>query len=167
MSRAHIQVMRKRSPTQYRPAVALAMAVVMLLASLPANLAQAAMVTTDQVIEDSMVADERARVMDFMARQDVRQELQALGVDPDEATRRTANLSDQEIRQIAGRLDQLPAGQDAGAVLALVLGLGILFLIGYWFVSVISTTARNITIILKEIFEREPAAEPSPSDSQT
>ena len=70
----------------------------MLLASLPANLAQAAMVTTDQVIEDSTAADDRARVMDFMARKDVRQELQALGVDADEATQRAANLSDQEIR---------------------------------------------------------------------
>ncbi len=89
--------MRKKSSPQYRPAVALAMAVAMLLAWLPANLAQAAMVTTDQVIEDSKAADDRARVMDFMARKDVRQELRALGVDPDEATWRAANLPYQEI----------------------------------------------------------------------
>ena len=88
MSRAHIQVMRKKSPPRYRPALAMVMAIVMLLASLPVNLAQAAMVTTDQVIEDSTAAHERARVMDFMAREDVRQELQALGVDPDEASQR-------------------------------------------------------------------------------
>ncbi len=108
--------MRKISPPQYRPAVAMVMAIVMLLASLPMNLAQAAMVTTDQVIEDSTAADDRARVMDFMAREDVRQELQALGVDPDEAARRATTLSDDEIRQIAGRLDELPAGQEEGVI---------------------------------------------------
>ncbi|MEE8535905.1 MAG: PA2779 family protein [Kiloniellales bacterium] len=161
------KVMRARSLPSYRPAVAWAMAVVMVLASLPVNLAQAAMVTTDQVIEDSTAADDRARVMDFMAREDVRQELQALGVDPDEASRRTASLSDEEIRQIAGRLDELPAGQSGAEVLALVLVLGILFLIGYWFVSAVSTTARYIKLILKEIFELESAVKPSSSESQT
>ncbi len=133
--------MRKRSPP-YRSAVALAMAFVMLLASLPVNLAQAAMVTTDQVIEDSTVADDRARVMDFMAREDVRRELETLGIDPDEAARRTASLSDEEIRQIAGRLDQLPAGQDwntgvlVGVVLADIFVIIILVAIiyGVWWV---------------------------------
>ncbi len=121
--------MRKISPPQYRPAVAMVMAIVMLLASLPMNLAQAAMVTTDQVIEDSTAADDRARVMDFMAREDVRQELKALGVDPDEASRRAVTLSDEEIWQIAGRLDELPAGQDwntgilAGVVLLYILAI--------------------------------------------
>ncbi len=103
--------MRKKPPPQYRPAVALVMAMVMLLTSLPVNLAEAARVTTDQVVEGPTAADDRARVMDFMARQDVRRELETLGIDPDEAARRTAALSDDEIRQIAGRLDELPAGQ--------------------------------------------------------
>ncbi len=34
-----------------------------------------------------------------------------LGVDPAEATARVAGLSDAEIRKIAGRIDQLSAGQ--------------------------------------------------------
>ncbi len=62
--------------------------------------------------------------MDFMAREDVRQELATLGVDPNEAARRTASLSDDEIRQIAGRLDELPAGQDWNT--GLVTGVGFL-----------------------------------------
>ncbi len=103
--------MRKKSPPQYRPTVAMVMAIVMLLGSLPVNLAEAAMVTTDQMIDDTTAPDDRARVMNFMAREDVRREFETLGIDPDEAARRTAALSDDEIRQIAGRLDELPAGQ--------------------------------------------------------
>ena len=34
-----------------------------------------------------------------------------LGVDPEEAARRIASLSDEEVQQIAGRLDELPAGE--------------------------------------------------------
>lgn len=105
--------MRTRCVPPYRSIIALTMAVVMLMASLPVNLAHAAMVTTDQVIEQSTSADDRARVMDFMAREGVRRELGTLGIDPDEAARRVASLSNEEIRRIAGRLDDLPAGQDA------------------------------------------------------
>ncbi len=102
-------------------ALAVGMAFVMLMTSLPLNFAQAAMVTTDQVIAQSAVADDRARVMRFMAREDVRQQLQALGIDPDEAARRTESLSDDEIQQIAERMDELPAGQSAIGVVVLII----------------------------------------------
>jgi len=102
-------------------AIAVCMAIVMLMTSLPFNFAQAAMVTTDQVVAQAEVAGERARVMRFMAREDVRQQLQALGIDPDEATQRTESLSDDEIQQIAQKLDELPAGQSAIGVLIIII----------------------------------------------
>ncbi len=73
--------------------------------------------------------------MDFMLREDVQQQLTTLGVDPEEAARRVASLSDEEIRQIAGRLDELPAGQDgfsavAGVILIIFLVLLITDLLG-------------------------------------
>ena len=71
------------------------------------------MVTTDQVIEQSAPSDDRALVRDFLMREDVRQQLTQLGVDPEEAARRIASLSDEEVPQIAGRLDELPAGEGA------------------------------------------------------
>jgi len=111
--------MRKKPSPQYRPAVALVMAIVTLLTSLPVNLAEAASLTTDQVIGGPTAVDDRARVMDFMARQDVRRDLETLGIDPDEAARRTAALSDDEVRQVAGRLDELPAGQGWNTGLAI------------------------------------------------
>lgn len=101
-------------------AIAVCMAIVMLMTSLPYNYAQAAMVSTDQVVAQSEVAGDRARVMQFMAREDVRQQLQALGIDPDEAARRTESLSDEEIQQIADKMDELPAGQSVIGVLFFV-----------------------------------------------
>jgi len=95
-------------------AMAVCMAIVMLMTSLPFNFARAAMVTTDQVVAQAEVDSDRARVIRFMAREDVRQQLEALGIDPDEATRRTESLSDDEIQQIAERMDELPAGRCAG-----------------------------------------------------
>ncbi len=97
--------------------IALAMAFVMLAASMPISLARAAIVPTDQVIEQQAFAGDRDRVMEFLAREDVRRQLEALGIDPDEAAQRAAGMSDDEIRQVAGRLDELPAGQSAVGVL--------------------------------------------------
>ena len=85
------------------------------------------MIPTDRVVERGAVEADRARIADFLARDDVRAQLIGLGVDPAMAVSRAAGLSDTEIRDIAGRLDQLPAGQDfLGAVLGTAL---IIFLI--------------------------------------
>ena len=103
------------------------MTAVMVVCAVPVNVAQAAMVSTDQVFERQSVADQRGRIIDLLRRADVRQQVAALGVDWDEATQRIAALSDDEIARIAGRLDELPAGQDAvGAVVGAAL---IIFLV--------------------------------------
>jgi hypothetical protein len=107
-------------------AVAAAMALLMAMTSMPIGVAQAEMVTTDQVIEQVNPPEDRTRVMDFMLREDVQQQLTTLGVDPEEAARRVASLSDEEIQQIAGRLDELPAGEGLGAIVGLIL---IIFLV--------------------------------------
>ena len=117
--------------------VALTMALVILATSLPVDLARAAMVTTDQVVEHSVLAAERIRVMDFMAREDVHQQLRALGIEPDEALARAASLSDAEIQEIAGHLDQLPAGEGAIGIL-----LGVLLII---FIVLIITDLLGLT----------------------
>lgn len=104
------------------------MAAVVLFMSLPLDAARAGMVATESVIEESAEQDARARVLDFMAREDVRRQIEELGVDPDEATRRVQGLSDAEIAQIAGQLDQDPAGQD-GAIAAIVGAAVLIFLV--------------------------------------
>ncbi len=107
--------------------IAGSMAVTMLMTAMPINIARADMVTTDQVIEELSVADARTRVMSFVLREDVGQQLTMLGVEPEEAARRVASLSDDEIEEIAGRLDELPAGQ--GAIGAVVGAIVLIFLV--------------------------------------
>ena len=76
--------------------------------------AQAAMVTTGEVIADNAsAATDRDRLNTLMQREDVRQELQLQGIDPDEAAARVAALSDAEVARITAQLDELPAGQSA------------------------------------------------------
>jgi UPF0716 family protein affecting phage T7 exclusion len=103
-------------------AIALTMTLVLLIGSLPLGVAQAALITTDQVIGNQVIGDaahqERRKVGAFLQRQDVRDQMIALGVDPEEAQTRVASLSDREIHQIAGQIDRLPAGQ--GVLVALI-----------------------------------------------
>ena len=103
------------------------MIAVMFCISGPIGAAHAALITTDQVIGEQSAGDDRARVLDFLSRQDVREQLEAMGVDADEALARTETLSDVEIQQIAGRLDELPAGE--GAVGAIVGAIVLIFLV--------------------------------------
>ena len=107
--------------------IAMSLAVSMVIASGPLTLAHATMISTDQIIEESSTVEDRARVMEFLTREEVRQELEALGVNPDEAMQRATTLSDREIRQIAGQLEKLPAGQ--GAVGAVVGAIVLIFLV--------------------------------------
>ena len=119
---------------QLRRGVALLLAVVMLAISMPLGTARAAVLTTDEVLAESGATD-RERVLAFLDRADVRQQIVALGVDPAEAAARVAALSDAQVREIAGQLDQLPAGQSAvgvvvGAVLIIFLVLLVTDLLG-------------------------------------
>lgn len=57
---------------------------------------------------------QRERVDAFMARDDVRKQFEALGVDSAVAAQRVAGLTDAELQAISDRIAALPAG--AGAV---------------------------------------------------
>lgn len=111
--------------------IAMTTAVAMALPTIaPVGVAHAALVPTEEVIAQSSAAADRAAVLDFMARDDVRRQMQALGVDPDEAAARVAALSDGEVQRIAGRLGELPAGQDGvGTVLGVALVVFLVLLI--------------------------------------
>jgi hypothetical protein len=110
-----------------RRGVALVLAVVMLVVSMPLGAARAALVTTDQVLAESDGATARERVLAFLDRADVREQMVALGVDPAEAAARVGALSDAQVREIVGQLDQQPAGQ--GAIAAVVGAIVLIFLV--------------------------------------
>jgi len=98
-------------------ALALPMAVVMFLNVGPLPVARAAMVSTEQVISEDAATEDRERVMNFLGREDVRHEMEALGIDPEEAAARAKALSDEEIAQITNKLDETAVGQDAVAAI--------------------------------------------------
>lgn len=98
-----------------------ACALAFLLALPAAPSARAELVTTDRVMEYSGPAEARDAVRGFLLRQDVQAQMEALGVDPEEARARVSALSDEELAAIAGHLDALPAGQDVSTNLLLLL----------------------------------------------
>jgi len=92
---------------------ALVMAAVVLLLSIPSGMARAGLVATEQVVAERTAHEDRARVLNFLQREDVRKHLTRFGVKPDEAAARVDALSDAEVRQVAGQVDRVPAGQNA------------------------------------------------------
>lgn len=95
--------------------------------TIPLPAAQAALVTTQDVVADGSAAQDLEKVRTFLSRDDVQRELQALGVDPEEAKQRVASLSDEELSRIAGHIGDDPAGQ--GAVEAIVGAALLIFII--------------------------------------
>lgn len=104
------------------------LAVSLVAAMLPVGTARAGLVGTDQVIRSVAVQEDRDRVHAFLARADLRSSLELLGVDPAEAAVRVDNLTDEEVVRIAAEIDELPAGQDAGAVAVAVVAIVLLVL---------------------------------------
>ncbi len=101
-----------------RSTIVYLIAAAMLTVSMPIGSAKAGMISTERVIDLASADQARERVMDFLGRDDIRRQMEAMGVDTSEAAARIESLSDAEVAQIAGQIDQLPAGQDAaGAII--------------------------------------------------
>ena len=77
---------------------------------LPFQTVQAGMIGTDQVISGATAQVDRANVLNLMARSDVGNQLQLLGLDPQTAKDRVAAMTDQEVSSLANKIDSLPAG---------------------------------------------------------
>ncbi|MDH5534984.1 MAG: PA2779 family protein [Betaproteobacteria bacterium] len=75
--------------------------------------ASAGIVPTDQVAASA----EHDRVKSFLDRADVRAQLEAFGVDANTARERVDALTADEAKNLASRIDQLPAGGDVIGVL--------------------------------------------------
>ena len=70
--------------------------------------ASAEIVTTDRI----QIAGDRDKVKDFFDRAEVRARMESMGVDRAAARARVDALTDEEVQNIAGRIDTLPAGGD-------------------------------------------------------
>lgn len=95
----------------YKRFLASTLIVSTLAMGLPAT-AQAGIVSTQDVLSTGAATANRAQVNTFMARADVRKGLLDQGIDVEAAQSRVNALSDAEVAELAGRVDQAPAGGD-------------------------------------------------------
>ena len=77
---------------------------------------QAAMVATDKALGSV----EREHVNQYLARTDVQARLSQYGVNARDVQARIAAMNDDEVAQLAGKIDSLPAGGDILGVIVLV-----------------------------------------------
>jgi len=111
-------------PLRLRRAIALMISLLLLSTSI--TTAQAAMLTNQQLFAQSELQEQRQQLRDSLARDEIRQQLEQLGVDQTQLDQRIDHLTLSEIQQLNGQMEQLPAG--AGVVSLLVL-LFIIFII--------------------------------------
>jgi len=96
--------------------------VALLALHLPMRGANAALLGTETAIDQTQTVQNRERVETFMARADVQTQLEKMGIKADDATSRVAAMTDDEINQVAGKLDTLPAGGvEVWAILLIIL----------------------------------------------
>ena len=98
--------------------------------------ARAALVPTAQAVSAIDTEQTRSQLHVLIDRADVQAQLEVWGVDPQEARARVDTLSDQELKNLSARMDQMPAGEGAigiivGAALVVILVLIITDIMGY------------------------------------
>jgi hypothetical protein len=125
--------------SRYRLAKSVAIVFSAIALSFMQTFARADVIGAEQFID---VVDRRAtleRINVVLARSEVRQELERLGVDPDDATARVAALNDQELVLLAENLEELPAGGD------------LLAIVGITFIVILILELVGVTDIFKKI----------------
>ncbi len=87
----------------------------------PVYQVRAERIATDQALSGASVESERAELIAWLEREEMRTQLEALGVDYTEAQSRVRSLSDAEVHQVYDRLAQTPAGADfVGLVVGII-----------------------------------------------
>ncbi|MEL6838620.1 MAG: PA2779 family protein [Pseudomonadota bacterium] len=95
-----------------KKSAAIALSAQLVLATQAVTLAQAEMLGTDAAINKYVAMADRDMLMGELQRNEVRDQIVELGVDPAEVEQRLAALSDDEIRTILTQMDNDSAGAD-------------------------------------------------------
>ncbi len=99
--------------------------------------AHAVMVSTAEILKQKQQDLTRERLHMLLYRSEVRKHLEGWGVNPEEAKARIDSLTDQEIAEIAARIDQLPAGGDG---LGVIVGAAVLIFLVLLVTDVLGVT---------------------------
>ena len=87
----------------------------------------AGMIGTDRAAGIASAQD-RAQIDAVLARAEVSDQLQMMGIDPKAVQARVAVLTDDEARDLAGKLHSVPAGASGGWAVAIL----VLVIMGFW-----------------------------------
>jgi hypothetical protein len=82
--------------------------------------ANAEIIGTLQAVEAHSRAADLATVNAALAREQVRAQFESMGVDPSQVDARVASLTDGELHTLAGKMNDMPAGSGALAVIGIV-----------------------------------------------
>jgi hypothetical protein len=116
--------------------ISLFMATIMLVIATPYQPLLAAMVPTEATLDKTITQDARNHLKTLISRNDIKDALISQGIDPDEAKARIDSFSDSDVIEVAGKIEQLPAGGGAfgtliGAALIAFLVLLLTDILGY------------------------------------
>lgn len=98
----------------------IAMSVLLSLMSIFMLPVQAAMLNTQQLVEQQSMDSERVTLNAMMQRADVQAQMIEMGVTPADVQQRMAALTDAEVAQLDHQMGQIPAGADALGILLLI-----------------------------------------------
>ena len=87
--------------------------------SLP-SISYAGIIGTQTLIENQQTNDSQARVEEFIARENVQEQIIALGADPAEVQERIAALTAGELRLLEQEINNMPAGSGVLVVIGIV-----------------------------------------------
>jgi len=96
------------------------MMALMLLVSIQVPMARAAMVPTDALIQSDQTSYSQSELMQAVNSQELRGQLEQMGVDPEQLGERIASLTPAEIAELNDHLQQQPAGSNVLGVLLVI-----------------------------------------------
>ena len=99
----------------------MSVAVLSVALALSPLVAQAEMVNTTNMLAAESRQAQIVQIENYLARDEVRSQLEQMGVDATQASDRVAALTDSQLQQLAVNIETMPAGSDALGVLVTVL----------------------------------------------
>lgn len=100
--------------------IALLTAISLFSSTLGGVVAHASMVGTATAINMEQRAQYASDIRTWLTQDEVRNQLIAMGVDPDDASERVAGMTGEELRTLHERIENLPAGAGLVAVIGVV-----------------------------------------------
>jgi len=92
--------------------------------------ATAGVFSSDQVIANQQHQYNKQQVLSFVDNAEVQNKLIELGVSPDEAKQRIANMTNQELEALNNEINDMPAGGIVGTIVTVLVVVAILDLMG-------------------------------------